>query len=272
MSAWWPWALFKVCTLFHADCLSKLLPEQISTEIHEGPTRQSVWPLLQRAEEERCEDVLRLRLWFKQSPFPKTLSLVFTHHLHPAKRCCTSAMSWQQVCLRRGRRVRTVTQEQPPTDAQQPSTLCCLPKHSSSKHLETSERCNVVLSGTHLRHVSVSAPGPSFTGPRCRIMTKDEWTMSSRWLNRTRAPLAAVYIAARRAKGAGRGCGSSWKTRCFTPTEPKRWGDPCPPLQPEQHAIHHMFCKEVAAAGVCDKKSRNAQMIWLYSIIDSFPP
>lgn len=41
------------CVLFNADCLSKLLQEQISTEIHERPHGQSVWSLFQRAKEER---------------------------------------------------------------------------------------------------------------------------------------------------------------------------------------------------------------------------
>lgn len=58
------WRLFSellFCTcgdfmLLDTDCLPELLEEQISTEIHEGPYGQSVWPLLQRAKEERCEN------------------------------------------------------------------------------------------------------------------------------------------------------------------------------------------------------------------------
>lgn len=42
--------------LFDTDCLPELLQEQISSEIHERPHGQSVWPLLQWAKEERCEN------------------------------------------------------------------------------------------------------------------------------------------------------------------------------------------------------------------------
>lgn len=43
------------CCCALADCLQELLQEQIPAEIHERSHGQSVWSLLQRAEEERLE-------------------------------------------------------------------------------------------------------------------------------------------------------------------------------------------------------------------------
>lgn len=126
-----------------------------------------------------------------------------------------------------GRCTYPVESEQPSSTPLQSSSLCCFPKYSSPQHLETSERHRLLHPGTPvtwaffsgLRFVSNIASYRPLPAP-----------MFCRWLYQRKAPLVALYSAPRRARGAGRDCGSSWKTRCFTPTEHKRWGDICTPL------------------------------------------
>lgn len=104
--------------LSDVDCLSELLQEQISSEIHERPHGQSVRSLLQRAEEERWALILQ-----------HVCSDPFVSSITGSLLIC--------VCSRCSHAVQP---KQPPPSPLQSTSLCCFPKHSSSEHLETSER------------------------------------------------------------------------------------------------------------------------------------
>ena len=60
---------------------------------------------------------------------------------------------------------------------------------------------------------------------------------------------AAACSAGRRASGSGRGCGSSWKTRCSTPSPARRWGGTVSPHQaPHTHTCTHAFTHSLTHA------------------------
>lgn len=120
-------------------------------------------------------------------------------------------------------------ERQSPHKQGQQASLCCVPEPTAAQPVEEQKEQLTSHTGTNTYKLS---PAPSLSHLNHFMVyffngLNHKRVNVCRYLWVQRGPLSvAVYKDAKRAKGSGRGCGSSSKTRCSTPLKHERWGDP----------------------------------------------